>query len=200
MRTALCSSAAAALLLINATPVAAQSTEAQRLYDIPAGPLADGLTAFARQSGGQILYPEALVAGRSTSGHSGRTTAEAALARVLAGSGLTYRRSRPNVFILIDPSRRAEEQVATEIEDVVVTGSLIRGVRDGPSPVVVVTRDQIDRSGHATVAQALAALPQNFAGTANEATIGNGADRTASNATYGSGLNLRGLGSDARWS
>ncbi len=196
MRTALCSSAVAALLMAAAAPVAAQSVEAVRRYDIAPGSLNRALTAFAYQSGQQILYPEALIAGRTTSGLSGDATAEAALARILEGTGLAYRRTRPNVFILVDPSQNADTETS-ELDDVVVTGSLIRGVRDGPSPVVVVTRDQIDRSGHATVAQALAALPQNFAGTANESTIGNGADRTATNATYGSGLNLRGLGSDA---
>jgi hypothetical protein len=170
-----------------------------RRFDIPAGPLARTLPAFARQSGQQILYPSALVADRASASLSGDYSVETALALLLRDTGLTYRRSRPNVFVLIDPSQRAEaEQLeAVQLDEVVVTGSLLRGVLDGPSPVVVVSRDQIDRDGHATVAQALAALPQNFAGTANDATLSNGGDRSCTNANYSNGVNLRGLGSDA---
>jgi len=193
------STALSALLLASPTPVIAQTADAVRRYDVAAGPLDRALTAFAQQSGQQILYPAALVAGRRSDGVSGSYLPETALAALLRNSGLTYRRTRPNVFVLVDPAERADTGVeeTTVLDEVVVTGSLIRGARDGPSPVVTLTRDLIDRDGHATVAQALAALPQNFGGTANEATIGNGADRTASNATFASGLNLRGLGSDA---
>ena len=93
--------------------------------------------------------------------------------------------------------RRPTRREAVVIDEVIVTGTLLRGAVDGPSPVVVVSRDRLDREGRATVAEALAALPQNFGGTANEAAIGNGGDRTGSNANYANGVNLRGLGSDA---
>lgn len=199
MRQGFTSTALAALLMASATPVCAQQAESARRFDIPAGPLARTLPAFARQSGQQILYPSALVADRASASLSGDYSVETALALLLRDTGLTYRRSRPNVFVLIDPSQRAEaEQLeAVQLDEVVVTGSLLRGVLDGPSPVVVVSRDQIDRDGHATVAQALAALPQNFAGTANDATLSNGGDRSGTNANYSNGVNLRGLGSDA---
>ncbi len=199
MRQGITSTALAALLMASATPVAAQQAEAARRFNIPAGPLERALPAFARQSGQQILYPSALIAGRSAPALIGDYPVETALGLLLRDTGLTYRRSRPNVFVLIDPAARADagEPDATELDDVVVTGSLLRGVTDGPSPVVMVSRDQIDRDGHATVAQALAALPQNFGGTANEAALGNGGDRSGTNANYANGVNLRGLGSDA---
>lgn len=198
MRTELGSTALAALLLASATPVIAQTAEPVRRYDIAAGPLDQALTAFARQSGQQILYPAALVAGRRSPGLTGDHAADAALAALLRDTGLAHRRTRPNVFVLYDPSARAEVLgEASQLEDVVVTGSLIRGAGDGPSPVVVVSREDIDRAGHATVAQALAALPQNFGGTANEGALQNGADRSATNGSFASGVNLRGLGSDA---
>lgn len=200
MRMGFGSTALSALLLASATPVIAQTADAVRRYDVAAGPLDRALTAFAQQSGQQILYPDALAAGRASPGVSGVYTAEAALAAALRGSGLSYRRTRPNVFVLYDPSTRAEADLDPEtvtLDEVVVTGSLIRGVADGPSPVVTVSRDQIDRDGHATVAQALAALPQNFGGTANEGALQNGADRSATNGSFASGVNLRGLGSDA---
>lgn len=199
MRQGFTSTALAALLMASATPVCAQQIEAARRFDIPAGPLSRTLPAFARQSGQQILYPSALVADRASPALSGDYPVETALGLLLRDTGLTYRRSRPNVFVLVDPSLRADadDLQTTQLDEVVVTGSLLRGVVDGPSPVVVVSRDQIDRDGHATVAQALAALPQNFAGTANDATISNGGDRSGTNANYSNGVNLRGLGSDA---
>jgi iron complex outermembrane receptor protein len=171
MRMGLGSTALSALLLASATPVIAQTADAVRRYDVAAGPLDRALTAFAQQSGQQILYPAALVAGRRSPGLSGSHSAESALAALLRDTGLSHRRTRPNVFVLYDPSARADADAAeaTELEEVVVTGSLIRGAGDGPSPVVMVTRDQMDRDGRATVAQLLASLPQNFGGTANEA-------------------------------
>jgi len=197
MRQGFTSTALAALLIASATPVVAQPAEVARRFEIPAGPLEHALPAFAEQSGQQILYPSDLVAGRSALALSGDYTIETALGLLLRGTGLTYRRSRPNVFVLLDAGARADLNDATVVDEVVVTGTLLRGVTDGPSPVVVVSRDQIDRDGHATVADALAALPQNFGGTAHEAALGNGGDRTGTNAHYANGVNLRGLGSDA---
>jgi len=197
MRMGLGSTALSALLLASATPVIAQNAETPQRYDIAAGALDRVLGDFASQSGQQLLYPAALVAGRRSAGLSGDYVPEAALAALLRDTGLSHRRTRPNVFVLYDPMARAEAAEATQLDDILVTGSLIRGAGDGPSPLVVVSRDDIDRAGHATAAQALAALSQNFGGTANEGALQNGADRTATNGSFASGVNLRGLGSDA---
>lgn len=167
MRREFTTTALAALMMASATPVMAQA-EAPRHFDIAAGPLERVLPAFARQSGRQILYPSALVAGRSSAGVSGELTSEAALAQLLRDTGLTYRRSRPNVYVLVDPSARAEADTdATVLDEIVVTGSYLRGA-DSPSPVTVLTQGDVARSGRATVADALAALPQNFTGNAFE--------------------------------
>ena len=79
----------------------------------------------------------------------------------------------------------------------IVVGTHLRGVRDTASPVVVLDRETLDREGRATVAEALAALPQNFAGTATEQTLRTGTDPLGTNASEASGVNLRGLGADA---
>ncbi|MDQ1153088.1 TonB-dependent receptor [Brevundimonas sp. SORGH_AS_0993] len=191
------STALAALMLGVATPVIAQSTQAVRTFSIGAGPLERSLPVFAQQSGLQILYPSALVAGRQARALTGDYTPEAALAELLRGTGLTYRQSRPTVFVLVDPSARAEaEPQATQLEEVVVTGTYLRGA-DSPSPVTVITQDDIARQGRATVAETLAALPQNFTGAAYEGSAGTGADRTSRNSACATGVNLRGLGADA---
>jgi len=200
MRIGLGTTALSTALIACAAPAWAQGAEAVRRYDAPAGPLARTLTVFIEQSRLQILYPAALVEGRTSPGLQGEYGAEAGLAALLRDTGLSFRRTRPNVYVLFDPAARAEvldDHELTVVDDVVVTGSLIRGVGDGPSPVVSINRDQMDREGRATVAQLLAALPQNFGGTANEAAVNNGADRSGTNSTYANGVNLRGLGSDA---
>jgi iron complex outermembrane receptor protein len=104
-----------------------------------------------------------------------------------------------------DPSGTAARQTAGTIsaagapatmDELRVTGTHIRGAGQGASPVLALDRQDLDRSGHATVAGALNALPQNFAaGGATEGTITTGADALGRNATYATGVNLRGLGS-----
>lgn len=190
-------SAAMAALMMAAAPAAAQSEATQR-FDIASGPLERALPAFARQSGQQILYPSALVAGRTSAEVAGEFTAEAALALLLRDTGLTYRRSRPNVFVLVDPNARAGVQggAATVLDEVVVTGTYLPGA-DSPSPVIVLTQDDMARSGRATAADTLAALPQNFTGAAFEGSAGTRADRRGGNLGYATGVNLRGLGADA---
>jgi outer membrane receptor protein involved in Fe transport len=198
MMKAYMGAASCAVLLMASAPAYAQADEAVQRYEIAAGPLDHALSAFARQSGQQILYTAALTAGRSSPGVVGDYTAEAALTRLLTGSGLSYRRTRPNVFVIFDPSARAEAEVfePTTLDDVVVTGTYFRGA-DSPSPVTVVTAADIARSGRSTVAEALAALPQNFTGGAYEGSAGTGADRSGRNVQYATGMNLRGLGADA---
>ena len=198
MRIGLCSSAFGALAVAAAMPVVAQAQSPAVQFRVPAGPLETTLPLFAAQSGEQILYSTDLVAGRQSPGVSGALRTDQALTALLQGTGLRARRTSPNTLVVFDPSVRAEAaDEAIEIDEVIVTGSLIRGVADGPSPVITVTRGDIDRQGHGTVAQALAALPQNFGGTGNDAAMSNGGDRTGTNSFYASGVNLRGLGSDA---
>jgi len=84
----------------------------------------------------------------------------------------------------------------TLVDEVLVTGSNIRGARTA-SPVIVLDRAELERSGHATLIDALRALPANFGGGAGEGAVTTGADRQARNASYGTALNLRGLGNNA---
>jgi|GEM_PF-1829810 len=84
----------------------------------------------------------------------------------------------------------------TLVDEVTVTGSNIRGAPT-VSPLVTVTRADLDRSGRATVVGALRALPQVFSGGAGEGASINGADPLQRNGTASTALNLRGLGANA---
>ncbi|MBM0104956.1 TonB-dependent receptor [Steroidobacter sp. S1-65] len=82
-------------------------------------------------------------------------------------------------------------------EEIVVTGSHIRGAAaEGPSPMIIFRKQDIEATGVATMQQFFEKLPQNFGGGANGANVANlGVDRdTGNNFGQGSTINLRGLG------
>jgi len=75
-----------------------------------------------------------------------------------------------------------------ELVPIVITGSNIPTVElEGPSPVVTIDREEIDRSGAETVGELLRRLPQNNSGSFDE---------KFQNSLYSvtSGFSLRGLG------
>jgi iron complex outermembrane receptor protein len=84
-----------------------------------------------------------------------------------------------------------------DLEEIVVTGTHIRGVTDSVSPVQVYTREQIDQSGSGSVAEFVRRLPQNFGDVTENTISGVAGNSQSQNAVGGSGVNLRGLGSDA---
>ncbi|WP_157219182.1 TonB-dependent receptor [Flavisphingomonas formosensis] len=202
-----------ALITLHPHPSSGQATIE---FHIAAGSLAQALDRFGSVTGRQLLYPSALVAGHKVDRLDADLTPEAALGRLLAGSGIGARFPASGVVVLYalpadrkpvpaPPPVRPRPAVrpadptpaAIEKQDIVVTGSNIRGRREGASPLVTLDRDLIDRRGFGSIAQAVQSLPQNFGGTATEATALAGTDRTSFNDGIGSGVNLRGLGSNA---
>jgi iron complex outermembrane receptor protein len=85
-----------------------------------------------------------------------------------------------------------------ELEQVVVTGTYIRGVAPS-SPVITVTRADIENSGASTAGEVLRELPESFAG-GQQSTIGvNGEGPYQNLAEFNNSdsANLRGFGSDS---
>nr|WP_313635049.1 TonB-dependent receptor [Brevundimonas diminuta] len=188
--------AGVAALAISSAAHAQPQTPAQINFSIPAGPLGAALNAYASQAGRQLMFTSGQVAGRRTPGLSGRMTADAALDQLLAGSGLIAVQSSSGAWVL-QHSPKDQLTEAVVVDDVVVTGTLLRGPGDTPSPVTVIRRDDLDRTGRATVADALAALPQNYAGSGTPTTALVGSDPMQSNSGLATGVNLRGLGPDS---
>ncbi|QSF54842.1 TonB-dependent receptor [Brevundimonas fontaquae] len=181
----------ACAVAISATACAQDARE----FNIPAGSLRDALNLFATQSDQQILFSGDLVAGRTTPGLTGRFAPRDALDRLLAGSGISWSQGRPGVIFL----RRSTETLAntetvTALEDIIVTGTLLKRSGDLASPVVVFDRDALDRRGFGTVAEVLTDLPQNYAGSGTPIVQMTASDRQGSNAVNATGVNLRGLG------
>ncbi|HEY3949840.1 TonB-dependent receptor domain-containing protein [Phenylobacterium sp.] len=86
---------------------------------------------------------------------------------------------------------------AATVSEVEVTGSHIRGVGVGASPLTVIDRAAFDRLGQLTLAEGLSVLPQNFNGQDTEISAITFSDNRGVNSAFGTGVNLRGLGSDA---
>lgn len=93
-----------------------------------------------------------------------------------------------------DAAREGSERLS--LEEIVVTGSHIRGARNLFSPVITLGREEIEASGFATTQQLIQSLPQN-SNTVSDMTNGNVNGGPDMNTFEGAALNLRGLGSDA---
>jgi iron complex outermembrane recepter protein len=72
----------------------------QVTFNIPPQPLSDALASFGRQSGMQVSVDGDLSRGVASPGVSGTMTPEQALARLLAGTGITYRMTGGNTALL----------------------------------------------------------------------------------------------------
>ncbi|RRN63603.1 TonB-dependent receptor [Caulobacter sp. 602-1] len=212
--------------VLSAAPMtAARAAEPPVRVTVQAGALDRSLMSLATQTKVRILFENALVAGKTAPPVQGVYTARQALEQMLTGSGIEIVEAKPGVLILrprrvpisTAPLARAvsEGVPAADVSQApspapaappaeepytvaeIVVGSHIRGVKDTASPVVVLGRDDIDRAGYASVAEALAALPQAFGGVASEDSAQTGGDVNGTNLTRGTGVNLRGLGANA---
>jgi hypothetical protein len=83
-----------------------------------------------------------------------------------------------------------------QLQEVVVTGTHIRGVAPS-SPVVTITREDIDESGYSSIGDVMRSLPQNYSGGNSPQLTVASAPGIDNGATFsgGSSPNLRGLGS-----
>lgn len=173
---------------------AAPTAGSEREYDIPAQPLSSALLRFASQSDLQVLFSQDDISGLTSRAVRGRLTPQAALTQLLPAGA-------PPIEIVGDrivraDSPRPQYAGAEGEEEIVVTGSRIRGAAPAGANVVTIDREQIDQSGRATVQDLIQTLPQNFAGSQNEATQ-EGTLNARSNFTFASTVDLRGLGADA---
>lgn len=192
-------SLAMALAICTGAPASAAAPAALR-YDLPAMPLGEALRQVARQSGQNLLVDDRLIDGRTAPGLSGSYTPEAAIASLLAGSGLTSRSVDGTLIITASPGRLADQggpPPAGDRDDVItVTGTRIRGAGSA-SPVTVTTRREMEESGVSDLAEFTRILPQNYTGGQNRGIAGGGEQGGQQNLNNSATLNLRGLGPDA---
>lgn len=175
-----------------ATPVSMRD----HAYAIEAMDLGAALRAFARASGTEVIADADLVAGKRSTAVRGTFAPAEALRRMLASSGLTVQLVEGS-FVVKPAAVQLQPDQAPDPE-VVVVGTRIRGAAPVGAPVTTIDRQAIEQSGRGTVQSLLETIPSNFGGGQNEAVSGNTARNNAgANATLGSSINLRGLGSNS---
>ena len=81
-------------------------------------------------------------------------------------------------------------------EMIIVTGSRIRGIEPTGSPVIGLGREDIEQSAASTTTELLSELPQVFNFGATDASFTSANNQNA-NRTFGTGINLRGLGTES---
>jgi outer membrane receptor protein involved in Fe transport len=211
---ALCAALYAAVPAVHAQSAA--SGESIRQYDIPAGSLSSALGAWGAQSDRQVVFAPDLVAGKQTKGVSGQYGAEQALAQLLAGTGLTWKRVNAQTYALektpppqpvntnqkpasksgTSPSAAAEKP--TQLDAVSVTGTRIRGGVTA-SPTITIGAQQIQDEGFTDLGEVIRSVPQNYAGGQNPGVTAGAylGGYNNQNTSGGSAANLRGIGQDA---
>jgi len=188
----------------------AMASEAQ--YSILPQDLSSALKAFGQQSGETILYRKELTGSTRSPGAVGKLEPEAALSRILSGSQFEFRKVDSG-FVVV-PSNKSEAEptarlikavvmqgsapaapieappppTAVAIEEVVVTGTSIRGVAPVGSDLISVGRDHIEKTGAVDTAQLLSTIPQ----LNTFAAVPEGQDKRSR--TQGYALNIHNLG------
>lgn len=119
------------------------------------------------------------------------------LARGDSGGQADTTRDPQDIGTTTSKERKTQGEGNPELEEVVVTGSHIRGVRNDTSPVMEIDHEYIERSGYSNMMQLAGSLPVNFTGGVSGAseTAFFGATQFSQNLNRGTGFNLRGLGS-----
>jgi len=155
----------------NGAWAAPRRPDAAYRFDIPAQPLSQALNQLAVRSDREILFSPALTRGKRSPALSGVFTPEAALERLLAGSGLTVRLEGRSFLVVPGPREAAPEVAAAAprpepppppvaMDSVVVT-ALKRSslVQQTPISMTVVGGEQLSRLGVVDLEKASPLLP-----------------------------------------
>lgn len=187
-------------------PAAAQHAPVAVRFDIPRQPLATALILFGRQAGLQVTAEGALIEGKTGQAVEGRLTPAAALSRLLAGTGLTYRMTDDGVQITASSViagvgqdkeiRLGPVRVQGNAAD---TGSIAEGENDeratGPVPGYVARR-----SGTGTKTDTpLMETPQSISVITADQIEATGSLRLADALAYTPGIDVAANGTDSRY-
>lgn len=173
--------ACASFIPVATSTIAGAQTAKSYEFAIPAQPLSAALVRFSSVTGIDVAFDGPLPSDLRSVGTAGTSSAEGALKRLLAGTGLSYRFTTANTVLLINPQNSQSNASAvgsTALETIVVQGENARGAVDGfvatqsatatktgtslkdtPQAINVVTKDQIAAQGSATLTQALRYTP-----------------------------------------
>lgn len=137
-----------------------------RDFVIPAQPLTSALVAFGDQAGLQITADTALLTGHTAPALSGRMAPAEALARLLAGSGLTWRAIDAGTMVLEPAAMPSgqDEGAPLRLDGIVVQGEkLFRTLRQTPASTVVIPGFVADVPQNRDLREAIEAVPNVYA-------------------------------------
>ncbi|WP_288200124.1 TonB-dependent receptor [uncultured Pleomorphomonas sp.] len=159
---------------------------ATRQFSIPAQPLTDALGQFGRQSGLQVAFPAEVAQGLSANAVVGTFTPRDALARLLQGTGVSWRITAQGAVIVGGQTTDASDDGAVTadgsllLDTITVTGQSERAASSGsgyqgtpdwvyetPSSVSVVSREAIQNSGARNTRDLFNNISGVYAGEAN---------------------------------
>jgi len=165
IQTAFLLTASTACLLAPTTFAQAQVNEARTQLNIPAQPLAIALKAFGVETDSQVLFSNALVAGRINRPLKGSYSAGEALDALLKGTNLRVEQSSARVYLIKGPSADAAGQSQSisptqftqlaqatpsraSVETVTVTSSKLGGadVQSIPISITALSQEQLTAS------------------------------------------------------
>jgi len=162
----------------------------KKTFDLAAGDAVATLKAFSAQSGEQVIYPVEQVRGAATNAVRGELTPAAALAQMLANTGLVAKQDAATGATAVsraapspDPKAGARSETPpaarttliaadlVKMEALEITGSRVRGLVEGATaqPVLTLTSVEIDRTGAQSIGDVLRYIPQVSAFTTGQA-------------------------------
>ena len=138
---------------------AANATQVQTSFDIPAGTLESVLFAFQKVSGLQVIIPNEGMRSISSPGVKGRLTTEQALREILRDTGISYRFSDRTTVILEIHAGTESVEVRDEARVVVSSNKYTEPLLDTPQTISVISKETIEEQGATTLRDVLKNVP-----------------------------------------
>src|SRR5262245_11005368 len=136
-------------------PPQAQSQPSR--FDIPPGTLESVLITFRNLTGIEVIIPNDKMRALPSSGVSGVYTAEKALEKILAGTGINYKFSGPKIVTLELPGLAASVEVLGQISS--SSPKYTEPLRDTPQTISVIPKAVIEEQGATTLRDVLRNVP-----------------------------------------
>jgi iron complex outermembrane recepter protein len=202
----------------------AVADEPKHSINLPPADLVSSLDLLGRQSGIEFIYDADQLKGIRAPSVNGFLTSREVLAQLLQGTNLGMVEQPGGAFLIAtspvgksanSSSRRGAEGESSEIVDapasarrsttkntrldeIVVTGTNIRGETPVGAALIVYSREDIEQSGSATLEQFARQMPENFAGLDTISNVNSNLgilpQGSSSNIFNGAAFDLNGLG------
>ncbi len=106
-----------------AVPALSDADKAQKIqFNLPSADLASALNRFAEQTGLELSYPTAMVAGLKAKQLKGGYSVQEGMSELLQGTGLTYRLTGGNSVTLQKVTNTAPKSDSVTLKEMTVTG------------------------------------------------------------------------------